>query len=162
MKIHRLCLIVCAFLIAGEASAQQPAPPVAPPFGTPITYEQARKAAEAAMATAQTIKVPNAIAIVEPSGDLVYFLKMDGAPYSAIQLSQQKAWTAARYRRPTKAFYDGVEGGHSFFLTFPGVSAVPGGTPIVVDGKLVGAIGVSGGNGEQDIQVSSAGASALK
>jgi hypothetical protein len=87
---------------------------------------------------------------------------MDGAPYSATQLSQQKAWTAARYRRPTKVFYDSVEAGHSFFLTFPGVSATPGGVPIVVDGKLIGAIGVSGGNGEQDMQVGGAGADALK
>jgi uncharacterized protein GlcG (DUF336 family) len=114
------------------------------------------------MAKAAEIRVPNSIAVVEPSGDLVFFLRMDGAPYSAAQLAQQKAWTAARYRRPTKLFFDGVEGGHSFFLTFPGISATPGGIPIVVDGKLIGAIGVSGGNGDQDVIVSGAGADAMQ
>jgi glc operon protein GlcG len=144
------------------AGAQQPAPPPAPPFGWPITIEQAQQVAEAAMAKAREIGVPNAVAVVEPTGDLVYFAKMNGAPYSAVQLAQQKAVAAARYRRPTKAFYDGIEAGHPFFLTFPGVAGAPGGVPIVIDGKLVGAIGVSGGNGEQDIQVSSAGAAAAK
>jgi glc operon protein GlcG len=144
------------------ACAQQPAPPPAPPFGSPITIEQAQKAAEAAMAKAQEIGVPNAVAVVEPTGDLVYFAKINGAPYSAIQLAQQKAVAAARYRRPTKAFYDGLEAGHQFFLTFPGVAGAPGGVPIVIDGKLVGAIGVSGGNGDQDAQVSGAGAAAAK
>lgn len=144
------------------ANAQQPGPPPAPPFGWPITVEQAQKAAEAAMAKAREIGVPNAVAVVEPTGDLVYFAKMDGAPYSAVQLAQQKAVAAARYRRPTKAFYDAIEAGHPFFLTFPGVAGTPGGVPIVIDGKLVGAIGVSGGNGEQDAQVSGAGAAAAK
>jgi glc operon protein GlcG len=144
------------------AVAQQPAPPPAPPFGPPITMEQAQKAAEAALAKAREIGVPNAVAVVEPTGDLVYFAKMNGAPYSAIQLAQQKAAAAARYRRPTKAFYDGIEAGHLFFLTFPGVAGAPGGVPIVIDGKLVGAIGVSGGNGEQDAQVSGVGAAASK
>lgn len=156
-------ILSIALILSNAAFAQsQPAPPAAPPFGTPITYAQAKRAAEAAMMKAAEIKVPNSIAVVEPSGDLVYFIRMDGAPYSATQLSQQKAWTAARYRRPTKVFYDSVEAGHSFFLTFPGVSATPGGVPIIVDGKLIGAIGVSGGNGEQDMQVGGAGADALK
>src|ERR1700691_1176299 len=111
------------FTIAGATGAvaqapqptvntQQPAPPPAPPFGWPITVEQAQKAAEAAMAKAREIGVPNAVAVVEPTGDLVYFAKMNGAPYSAIQLAQQKAVAAARYRRPTKAFYDGLAAGH--------------------------------------------------
>ena len=106
------------------------------------------------MAKAKAIGVPNAVAVVEPSGDLVYFGKMTGAPYSAIQLAQQKAVAAARYRRPTKAFFDAIEGGHPFFLT-----GTPGGLPLVVDGKL---IGVSGGNGDQDTQVAGAGVDALK
>ena len=154
--------VAAAAQTSPSAGAQQPAPPPAPPFGWPITVEQAQKVAEAAMAKAKGIGVPNAVAVVEPTGDLVYFAKMDGAPYSAIQLAQQKAAAAARYRRPTKAFYDGLEAGHQFFLTFPGVAGAPGGVPIVIDGKLVGAIGVSGGNGEQDAQVSGAGAAAAK
>ena len=112
--------VTCLLALYSSAFAQsQPAPPPAPPFGTPISYAQAKLAAEAAMKKAADINVPNSVAVVEPSGDLVYFIRMDGAPYSATQLSQQKAWTAARYRRPTKAFFDGVEGGHPFFLSFP-------------------------------------------
>jgi glc operon protein GlcG len=147
---------------AAPAAAQQPAPPSAPPFGWPITVEQAQKVAEAAIAKAREIGVPNAVAVVEPTGDLVYFAKMDGAPYSAVQLAQQKAVAAARYRRPTKVFYDGIEAGHQFFLTFPGVAGAPGGVPVIIDGKLVGAIGVSGGNGDQDAQVSGSGAAAAR
>jgi glc operon protein GlcG len=152
MAVAVFCLMMLC-CVAAQAqqpptAAARPAPPPAPPFGLPITYEQAVKAAEAAMAKAKAIGIPNAVAVVEPSGDLVYFAKMTGAPYSAIQLAQQKAAAAARYRRPTKAFFDGIEGGHPFFLTFPGVAGAPGGVPLVVDGKLVGAIGVSGGNGD--------------
>ena len=142
--------------------SQQPAPPPAAPFGTPIAAELAQRIADAATAKAREIGVPSAVAVVEPTGDLVYFVKMNGAPYSAIQLAQQKAAAAARYRRPTKAFYDGIEAGHLFFLTFPGIAGAPGGAPIVVDGKLVGAIGVSGGNGEQDVEISGAGISASR
>ncbi len=163
--MNRSIQILATYLLAlctGAFAQTPPAPPPAPPFGTPITYAQAKRAAEAAMAKAADIKIPNSIAVVEPSGDLVYFIRMDGAPYSATQLSQQKAWTAARYRRPTKTFFDGVQAGNTFFLTFPGIAATPGGVPIVVDGKLIGAIGVSGGNGEQDMQVGGAGADALK
>jgi glc operon protein GlcG len=148
--------------VPSPPAGAQPAPPPAPPFGMPISYEQAVKAADAGMAKAKAIGVPNAVAVVEPSGDLVYFGKMISAPYSAIQLAQQKAVAAARYRRPTKAFFDGIEGGHPFFLTFPGVAGAPGGVPLVVDGKLVGAIGVSGGNGDQDLEVAGAGVDALK
>ena len=70
--------------------------------------------------------------------------------------------TAARYRRPTKFFNDQIEGGHAFFLTFPGIIAAPGGLPLVVDGKLIGAIGISGGNGDQDTQVAMAAIGAMK
>jgi glc operon protein GlcG len=80
----------------------------------PISYEQAAKAAEAAMAKAKAIGVPNAVAVVEPSGDLVYFGKMTGAPYSAIQLAQQKAVAAARYRPPGRSLMASRAGIRSF------------------------------------------------
>lgn len=161
MKFAYVTAVLATIGVTG-ALAQQPAPPPAPPYGVPVTLDQAIKAAAAAMAKAQGIAVPNAVAVVEPSGDLVYFAKMSGAPYSAVQLAQQKAVASARYRRPTKAFYDGIEGGHPFFLTFPNVAGAPGGAPLVVDGKIIGAIGVSGGNGDQDMLVSGAGVDALK
>jgi glc operon protein GlcG len=143
-----------------DAARQTPAPSPASPLGAPISAEQARKVAGAARDAASGIDVPNAIAIVEPSGDLVYFLKMDGAPYSAIQLAQKKAVTSARYRRPTQVFFDAIEGGNPFFLTFPDVVAAPR-IPIVSQGKLIGAIGVSGGNADQDITVCNAGVAVL-
>ncbi|MDB5555218.1 MAG: hypothetical protein JWL86_5202 [Rhizobium sp.] len=113
------------------------------------------------MGAADRLVMPMAIAVVEPTGDLVYFARMSGAPYSAIELAQQKAIVAARYRRPTETFFDSVESGHLFFLTFPGIVAVPGGAPLLVDGKIVGAVGVSGGNGKQDVEVCNAGIAAL-
>ena len=157
-------MIWTGLLITGAATAQtaQPSPPPAPPFGMPITLEQAQKVIDAAMSEAKKLKLNYAFAVVEPSGDLVYFRKMTGAPYSAIQLAEGKAVTAARYRRPTKFFFDMVEAGHQFFMSFPGALPVPGGVPIIADGKLIGAIGVSGGNSEQDIQIATPGANALQ
>ena len=108
------------------------------------------------MAEAKKMNVPMAIAITEPSGDLVYFARMENAPYSSIQIAQHKASTAARFRRPTRAFDDQLRAGNMFFLTFD-ISAAPGGLPIVREGKLIGAIGVSGGSGAQDEQVGRAG-----
>ena len=106
-----------------------PAPPLAPPFGMPATLDRAMKIANAALVEANTIDVAVAIAIAEPYGDLVYFAKMDNASYSAIQIAQHKATTAAQFRRPTRAFTDQLAAGNSFFLTF-GVNAAPGGLPI--------------------------------
>src|SRR5215211_3400075 len=154
--------VLLAASVFGAAHAQTPGPPPAAPIGAPISLEQTVKAADAAMAEATRINIAMAIAIVEPTGELVYFRKMNGAPYSAIQLAQGKAVTAARYRRPTKFFFDMVQAGQHFFMTFPGVLAVPGGLPIIADGKLIGAIGVSGGNAEQDTTVATPGAGAVK
>ena len=163
-SFKQFVVAVWVVLSAGVVQAQTApvAPPAAPPFGAPISMEQAQRAVDAAMAEAKRLNISMAIAIVEPSGDLVYFRKMSGAPYSAIQLAQGKAVTAARYRRPTKFFFDMVQGGQSFFMTFPGMIAVPGGLPIIIDGKFAGAIGVSGGNAEQDSLVATPGAAIFK
>jgi uncharacterized protein GlcG (DUF336 family) len=101
-----------------------------------------------------------AIAVAEPTGALVYFAKMDNTQYASIELARAKAETAAKYRRPTKVFTETLAGGHLFFLTF-GLCAAPGGLPLVADGKLVGAIGVSGGSGHQDDIVAAAGVAAM-
>jgi uncharacterized protein GlcG (DUF336 family) len=139
-----------------------PAPPPAHPHGMPIPLEQARRAAAAAEAEAKKNGWTMAIAIAEPSGALVYFQKMDNTQYGSIKIAQAKAQTAALFRRPTKMFTDALQDGHLFFLTFEGLSAAPGGLPIVSDGKLIGAIGVSGGSGHQDDVVAKAGADAIK
>src|SRR5207247_8803216 len=112
-----------------------------------ITLEQARRVAAAAEAEARRIGVSMAIAVAEPTGPLVYFAKMDNTHYGSIRTAQAKAETAAQFRRPTKMFTDALAAGHMFFLSFAGVSAAPGGLPIVSGGKFIGAIGVSGGSG---------------
>jgi uncharacterized protein GlcG (DUF336 family) len=128
----------------------------------PITLEQAKRAAAAAEAEAKKNNWTMAIAIAEPSGALVYFQKMDNTQYGSIKIAQTKAQTAALFRRPTKMFTDALADGHLFFLTFEGLSAAPGGLPIVAGGKLIGAIGVSGGSGHQDDVAAKAGADAIK
>ena len=141
------------------ASAQQ-APP--PPIGAPITLEKAEKAIAAALAEAKQNNWNMAVAIVEPNGQLVYFARMDGTQYGSINVALDKATSAAFYRRPTQAFHDALKAGNTYVMHLRGSNAVPGGFPIVIDGKLVGGIGSSGGSGEQDSRVSQAGLAALK
>jgi uncharacterized protein GlcG (DUF336 family) len=135
-------------------------------YGEPINIETAKKAAAAAIAEAQK-RNWNAlcIAIVGPSGDLVYFEKQDNCQYASTGISQQKARAAARYRRPTLVF-ERLLGKGDFFAYLPTLGndfiASRGGNPLVVGGKIVGAIGVSGGTGSQDDVVSTAGVAALK
>jgi glc operon protein GlcG len=145
-----------------QETRRVPAPPPIVPYGAPITLAQAREAAEVAEACAQHHGYAMAIAIAEPSGALVYFLKMDNTQYGSIEIALDKAKTAAQFRRPTKMFTDALAAGHAFFLTFPRISAAPGGLPLIADGKLIGAIGVSGGAGHQDDEVAAAGAAAVK
>jgi glc operon protein GlcG len=149
-------------MVTQPPSGSMPAPPPAIPHGAPITLEQARYAAAAAEAEARKHGWSMAIAVAELSGALVYFLKMDNTQYGSIKIAQAKAETAAQFRRPTKMFTDALADGHMFFLTFAGISAAPGGLPILADGKLIGAIGVSGGSGHQDDVVAKAGADAIK
>jgi uncharacterized protein GlcG (DUF336 family) len=148
-------------MAADQPSVPQPAPPPPIPHGAPITLELAKRVAAAAEAEAGKNGWPMAIAIAELTGALVYFLKMDNTQYASIELAVAKAKTSAQYRRPTKMFTDALGHGHQFFLTFEGLCAAPGGLPLVVDGKLVGAIGVSGGAGHQDDIVAAAGVAAL-
>jgi uncharacterized protein GlcG (DUF336 family) len=166
--------VVASGLLSGAAVAQQKAAEVAPgvpavmpfdvPYGTPIALEQAKKVAEAAAAEAKKHNWKLNVAIVGPSGDLVYFERMDGAQFASVQIAQHKARTAARYRRATIAFEKGIAANPAniYLLTLDDVIASRGGNPLVVGGKLVGAIGVSGGTGSQDNVASLAGVAALK
>ncbi len=136
-----------------------------PPYGEPINLETAKKVAAAAIAET-TKRNWNAlcVSVVNPSGDLVYFEKQDNCQYASIGISQQKARTAARYRRPT-LFFETLLGKGPYFAyltTLGDAIASRGGNPLVVDGKVIGAIGVSGGTGSQDNVVSLAGQAALK
>jgi glc operon protein GlcG len=159
-----------ALALGGAALAQQPAPspapaaPAAPPdYGPPITNEQARAVAAAALAEAKKNSWRMAFTIVGPAGELVYFEKMDGTQMASGDLSQSKARTAAMYRRPTKIFADQFAAGNTAFMTFPAPPiASEGGVPITVNGKIIGAIGASGGTGQQDGVAAAAGAGAAK
>jgi uncharacterized protein GlcG (DUF336 family) len=146
-------LALAAALLGGDALAQDA---TRPPIGTPITLEQAKRAIAAAEAEAVKNHWNSAIAIVEPSGALVYFVKMDGTQYGAINAALDKATSAALFRRSTNAVNEALKAGATYLLQLRGTNAVPGGFPIVIDGRLVGAIGTSGGTGDQDSQVSMA------
>ena len=121
-------------------------------YGTSITAEAAKKLAAPAIAEAKKNNWSMAIAIVDIAGELVYFEKMDDTQAGSVNISIDKARSAARFKRPTKAFQDLVAGGGVGLrvLTLRGAIAVEGGLPIVVDGKIIGAFGVSGGSSEQD------------
>jgi uncharacterized protein GlcG (DUF336 family) len=136
-----------------------------PPYGEPINLETAKKAAAGATAEAKKRNWDGfCIAIVSPSGDLVYFEKLDNCQYASVTISQHKARTAARYRRPTLAFENLIGKGpyFNYLTTLDDVIASRGGNPLIVGGKVIGAIGVSGGAGSQDDTLSQAGVAALK
>jgi glc operon protein GlcG len=134
-----------------------------PQYGANISYEQAHKAMVAAMADARKQNIPMAVAIVDTGGNLMAFERMDNTQIGSIAVAQDKAVSAALYRRSTKVFQDAVAGGGAGLrvLTLRGANAVEGGLPIVVDGKIIGGIGVSGGSAEQDGVVAKAGLDGL-
>jgi len=133
-------------------------------YGEPITMENALKAVAPARTEAVKNHLHMAIAIVDPGGELVYFEKMDDTQTGSVQVAIDKARSAALYRRPTKFFEDALAAGGDGlrFLGLRGAVPVDGGFPLLMDGKIIGAIGVSGGTNKQDGQCAFAGASALK
>ena len=176
-RLITLASVVCVALLMGTgAFAQVPSNPdnpndaipdalTPPPYGEPINLETAKMVAAAAVAET-TKRNWNAfcIAIVGPSGDLVYFEKQDNCQYASITVSQHKARPATRYRRPTLAFENLIGKGpyFNYLVTLDDVIASRGGNMLMSGGKVVGAIGVSGGSGSQDNVVSLAGQAALK
>jgi glc operon protein GlcG len=148
-----------ALLCASGVFAQLPNP-----YGLSITIDAARKAAAPALAEAQKNNLRMAIAIVDISGDLVFFEKMDGTQPASVNIAVAKARSAARFKRPTKVFQDGLAAGGAGLrlLALDGAVPVEGGIPLVADGKIVGAIGVSGGTSEQDGQCAKAGADSVR
>ncbi len=177
-------LVVIGVLVAGsQALAQTPAVPAAPPaaaaqppaggtadgmsfdipYGTPIGLDAASKLVAAVEAEATRHRWKLNIAVVDTHGDLVRFSRMDGAQLASIAISQGKARTAARFRRESRVFYNAFENGHGYVATLdPGLVASPGGFPLVEGGKLIGAIGCSGGTGDQDAAACKVGAELVK
>ena len=146
-------------LAASIAAAQTPPPS----YGEPISLENAKKAAGPATAEARKNGWLMAIAVVDPSGNLVYFEKMDGTQTGSVPIAIDKARSAALFKRPTKAFQDTLAAGGDGLriLKLQGAMPVEGGVPIVVEGRIVGAIGVSGGTSQQDGVCAAAGAAAI-
>lgn len=134
------------------------------PYGMPISLDDAKKAAAAALAEARKNNWMMAAAVVDPGGHLVYFEKMDGTQTGSVAVAIAKARSAALFLRPTKAFQDVLAGGGDGLrvLGLEGAVPVEGGVPLVRDGRIVGAIGLSGGASSQDGQCARAGADALK
>jgi uncharacterized protein GlcG (DUF336 family) len=145
-------------LAAGVAMAQ------VPQYGPNVTLDQAKKAIAAGQAEAKKNNWPVAIAVVDTAGMLVAFEKLDGTQSGSVGVAQDKAVSAALFRRPTKAFQDVVAGGGAGLriLSLRGASPVEGGLPLTVDGKIIGAIGVSGVNSDQDGMVAKAGVDVTK
>ena len=134
------------------------------PYGAPISIDNAKKASAAALAEAKKNNWTHAVAITDPAGVLIYYERMDGTQNAAEDVAPAKARSAARFKRPTKAFQDDLAAGGIGlrYLSLPGVVAAEGGVLLVIDGKIVGAIGTSGGTYAQDGQVAVAGAAALQ
>jgi glc operon protein GlcG len=132
-------------------------------YGPSITLEDAKRVAAAALTEAAANQWTMAVAVVDPHGDLVYFEKMDDAALGSTTVCQDKARSAARFKRPTKAFQDMLAGGNDGLRVLGITGAVPveGGLPIVRGGKVVGAVGLSGGTSPQDGQCAQAGLTAL-
>ena len=164
---HWAVSTIAALLLAVPVFAQAPAPipdamPFDIPYGTPISLERAKQVGDAAAAEAKKRNWKMAIAVVDPSGDLVYFVKLDGTAYSSAKIAEHKARSAAIFRRPTKVFFDAMESGHPYVMTLDGMIGADGGLPITESGKIIGGIGTSGGTGAQDAIVSKAGADTVK
>ncbi len=164
-----------ALLCATAAVAQQPTPPAASPadavpekmpfnvpYGAPISADKAQAAIHAAAAEATKRGWPMNITVVDSGGNLVSFLRMDGAQLASIAISEHKARAAAKFRRPTKVFEEAIlKNDAKNIVTLDDVVASRGGIPLIEDGKLIGAVGCSGATGTQDEVVCMAGAATV-
>ena len=179
-SVISMTLAACAIAaISSQALAQAPAPatPPAPPsaggtpdkmpfdipYGQSIGLEKAKQVMAAAEAEAKKKNWKMNIAVVDTNGELVQFERMEGAQIASGSISIGKARTAARYRRESRLFFNAFEGGHGYVATLdPGLVASPGGFPLVEGGKLIGAVGCSGGTGDQDAAICKVGAEIVK
>ena len=150
MKKIILSLSLAAF--AAFATAQE-----RPPYGPDITSDMAKKIAAGAVAESQKKGWRMAIAIVDNHGFLVYYERMNDTQTASVQIALDKAKTAAMFRRPTKAFEDGIAKGRVAILGLTGATPIEGGVPIMIGGKVVGGIGVSGANSDEDAAAAVAG-----
>lgn len=155
----RLLFFAVLTLPAVQAIAQGPKP-----YGPAVSVESAKKLAAVALAEARKNNWSMAVAVVDPSGTLVYYEKMDNTQTGSADVAIAKARTASLYKRSSKVFQDMVAAGGSGLriLGLPNAVPIEGGIPLIVDGKIVGAIGVSGDSADHDSICAQAGADALK
>jgi uncharacterized protein GlcG (DUF336 family) len=167
-------VLIASLACVGGANAQQAAPaanapeavpdkmPFAAPYGPPISLARAQSAIDAAIAEAGRRGWAENVAVVDSGANLVAFARMDGAQLASIAIAEHKARASAAFRRPTKAFEDAVQkSDNKALLTLDGIIASRGGIPLTEDGKLIGAIGCSGGINLQDEATCLAGAATV-
>lgn len=165
----RIAVLAAAAAVAMPGLAQQPNPldavpekmPFDIPYGPPVSLERAEAAIAAAVAEAKKRDWKMNVTVVDSGGNLVAFQRMDGAQIASIKISEHKATTAAMFRRETKAFENGIQSGLNYLITLDGVIGSRGGILLMDNGRLVGAIGCSGGTGSQDEVTCKAGAAAV-
>jgi uncharacterized protein GlcG (DUF336 family) len=132
------------------------------PYGAPVALAAAQAAINAAVAESQKRGWKFNVAVVDSGGNLVAFARMDGAQLGSIAIAEHKARAAAKFRRETKVFEGGIQGGNNYLITLDDVIASRGGIPLVQGGRIIGAIGCSGGTGSQDEVACKAGAETVK
>jgi len=155
-----LSTVVGALLVLTVAAANAQAPP---PYGAAITLDQAKKVMMGAEAEAKKNNWPVVIVVLDSGGNLVMLQRLDNTQWGSIDIAREKARSAVALRRPTKVFQDLIaQGGANLRLLTIGYSVLEGGIPIVVDGKIIGSVGVSGVTSQQDAQIGQAGIDALK
>jgi uncharacterized protein GlcG (DUF336 family) len=159
MRSLKVAAVLCvvALFVAGSAFAQQ----MPNPYGPNISLEKAKAVAAAAAAKAKEMKVNMCLAVVDTGGNLVYFERFDVVQWGSIDVAIHKAKASVQYKRATLALENAVKANVTY-LTLDGVSAIEGGVPIIEGGKIIGAIGASGGSSVQDGQVAQAGAAVIK
>jgi glc operon protein GlcG len=153
MKAIKLAVGLALAASVGVVSAQDRRPG----YGPALNITTAKKLAAGTIAECQKNGWNVAVAVVDPHGSLIYFERMEDTQYASNEIAIGKAKAAATYRRPTRAFADVINKGGPATATLPGVFASPGGVPVFVDGKITGAVGVSGVTGDQDEQCAKAG-----
>jgi glc operon protein GlcG len=160
--IAAVLLVLSVFLTAVSVDAQAPPPP--PAYGAAITLEQAKKVLAAAEAEAKKNNWNVVITVLDSSGQIVTVSRLDNTQFGSVEVAREKAYSAVAFRRPTKVFQDLIgKGGENLrLLGLSGASMLEGGIPIVVDGKIIGGVGVSGVTSAQDAQIAQAGIDALK
>ncbi|HKV91568.1 MAG TPA: heme-binding protein [Candidatus Angelobacter sp.] len=154
--LSALALILC---VMGMEAQMLPNP-----YGLPVSLENAKKAATAAMTEAVKNHWTMAVAVVDPNGTLIYYEKMDNTQLGSADVAIDKARSAALFKRPTKALQDALASGGAGLrvMSLRGAIPVEGGVPLIAEGKVVGAIGVSGDTSDHDGQCAMAGAATLK